>query len=216
VKNRLVGRIRADLFRELAFVLDKKELGAFVLDKKELALGLDNHLVEDVIEELLATHQSISQAVPRLMQILNKQAASCEVVPSMNYGLLHFPNPKQHDGCILALHALSILTFAKTYSQERSISLASTQIALAFFQHIGGVDLVVDFRGLLDKELRTDGAALIRRVIADVANGRGFRGKVFFVDFPDDYRENCAKWRHELPRDFRRRIWCVTSENLEQ
>ena len=109
-----------------------------------------------------------------------------------------------------------MLGYAETASQEQAMSLALREMERARREYTKGIDLVVDFRGLEESTLRTNGAALLRRVIGEAAERRGFCNRVFFVDFPDDYRLHCARWRNELPRDFRRKIWCVAAENLAQ
>ncbi|OWA50084.1 Dehydrogenase/reductase SDR family member 4 [Hypsibius exemplaris] len=210
-KDGLIFQIRAELFRELA-----ARCVSGTVDHTELALGLDNQLIKEVVHELLSTDQSISLAVPRLMEILQERTSGPPPAASTSMaGILHIRNPKQHDHCLIALHALTILRFAKTAGQEQAATLTLSEMESAERDYENGVDLVVDFRGLAESSLQTNGAALIRRIIADAANRREFCRRIFFIDFPDEYRLQCARWRNELPRDFRKRIWCLSSENLE-
>lgn len=203
----LVGKIRGDLFRELAALNATNSVNG-----AKLASCLNNHLIRSVIQTTIASRQPAERAVPKLLHILKERALSGGGVPeASSVGVLHLKRPKHHDNRIIVIFARNTVSFAEMYSEERAISLALLQIETAFKEDTRCVDLVVDFT-----KLAADGFGMrtIRKLITELASYHGFCKRVFFVDFPDEYRAHCEDWREKLPRDFRRRVWCVAPGNL--
>ena len=206
IKEELISQVRSDVRRELA--RQYEDTGR---DNRQLALAMDNAVVRDVIQEILACNQPMSEAAPRLISILTNQNR-----PSGPDGVLHFASPEHHDHAIVALHMLSITRQAGEQTEKVVLSRTLDRVEAAFTEDTTGVDLVVDFSSLAATGLLNRGAKLARRLISESAQHRGNCRRVFFVNFPEELRTHCTRWRNELPRDFRRRIWCIDAENVQQ
>ncbi|XP_055341870.1 uncharacterized protein LOC129590590 [Paramacrobiotus metropolitanus] len=207
ITSDVVGQVRYALFRELADLYSRGSA-----DAATLILGLNNDLIRQIIHSVLLANEPINSAVSRLIRVLRERGPPRRnVAGTSSVGVVHVRCPKQHDQRIIGIFARKLAGFAEMFTAERAISLALLQIETAFKEDTKAVDLVVDFGNF---PCEGCGMEVVRKLLAELAQYKGFCERVFFVEFPEEYKGQCEEWK-ALPREFRRKVWCVTEENLQ-